>query len=268
MSRSGPRRAFTLIELLTVIGIISLLISMLLPSLGRAREQAKRTHCLARLSEFGKALASYVIDSAGPIPPPLWNPDPELFDPKKVFNYGWAEVLWPYVYREQMRLPDHFAAQRQTNPEYLQEYLICKSVGENGPNSGNYRVYLPAWSYGTFQLDAKKRYKPDSRADPRRPAVLEAMPLLLPMLMDANEISHRGDGIGLDDCSFIDAGEANIAGPNGADGNRISDRHSGGANYLYSDGHAEWSVKMRQRLARDWDLNGVIDIEGPSGPGR
>jgi prepilin-type N-terminal cleavage/methylation domain-containing protein len=52
-------RGFTLIELLVVIAIIALLVSILLPSLNRARELAKRSLCGNNLSGIGKAIAIY-----------------------------------------------------------------------------------------------------------------------------------------------------------------------------------------------------------------
>jgi len=53
------RKGFTLIELLVVIAIIALLISILLPSLSKAREMAKRTVCATRLGGLGRAIALY-----------------------------------------------------------------------------------------------------------------------------------------------------------------------------------------------------------------
>ena len=55
----GRGKGFTLIELLVVIAIIALLVSILLPSLNRARELAKRAICKTRLKGMGTALAIY-----------------------------------------------------------------------------------------------------------------------------------------------------------------------------------------------------------------
>lgn len=62
------KKGFTLIELLVVIAIIALLVSILLPSLQRARELAKRTMCGANLNGIGKAMAIYQADSADSYP--------------------------------------------------------------------------------------------------------------------------------------------------------------------------------------------------------
>ncbi len=63
------RNAFTLVELLVVIGIIAVLVALLLPALNRARDLANAVACMSNLRQLGMAHATYLIDSKNRIIP-------------------------------------------------------------------------------------------------------------------------------------------------------------------------------------------------------
>jgi prepilin-type N-terminal cleavage/methylation domain-containing protein len=65
MKIRNARRGFTLIELLVVIAIIAILAALLLPALGRSKEQAKITQCINNNREAGVALRLWLNDNGG-----------------------------------------------------------------------------------------------------------------------------------------------------------------------------------------------------------
>jgi prepilin-type N-terminal cleavage/methylation domain-containing protein len=73
--RTSPRlQAFTLVELLVVIGIITVLLAILLPALNAARERARRIKCASNLHQIDLALRTYAQDNRGRYPRGIYDP--------------------------------------------------------------------------------------------------------------------------------------------------------------------------------------------------
>ncbi len=134
--RRGARHGgFTLVELLTVVGITSILMLMLLPSVRRSMRQASSTVCLHNLREVGRALHEYRLDNRG------WLPD--VSDPSSSYRSSVEPAAW----------------YGKLFPKYLSSApaVICpadpaRSMLDVGPGSGRASGAPAASSYGMNEV--------------------------------------------------------------------------------------------------------------------
>lgn len=231
-ARPTSCHGFTLIELLVVVAIITLLMSILTPSLSRARQQAKSAVCMTRLREFMHGLMAYASDFDGQLPPMRYRAS-EAFDAP---YHGWAEALYTDMYGDTLySFEEPFPVMRNLDGRF--ELWVCKEGVPRADSTGHYRVY--EWSWYQRALDN--------------------IHARLPVIMDANPMVF-------DECDLerSDIPMEHIAGLEGEA--YIDERHYGGANYAFNDGHAERDINLKEKLAEDWDLNPyTLNEEMPTG---
>jgi len=211
------RRGFTLIELLVVIAIIAILAAILFPVFARAREKARQSSCLSNVKQIGVAALMYAQDYDE-----TFNPSNQNCPPP---NLNWSQLIFPYVNNDQIFICPSFggvststcgASYRKPSSYVHGGYAInaWSAVGQGGTTT-----YGPGYSTGQKLSEMK-------------------MPA---QIVYACDQSTQRDS---SNCFRISGMSQMVGGSLYADPARrkyaVSDRHNGGFNSVFCDGHGKW----------------------------
>lgn len=259
-----PVTAFTLIELLVVIAIIAILAAILFPVFAQARDKARQTSCLSNLKQLGLGMNMYAQDNEGALMQTSW----ELGSFKAKVH--WSYLVQPYVKNDAVFVcpsdPDPVKPlNRICGPNDIVGVTLCDAQ-------------VPAFSYvNSYNAIPAHDWLPPSESQFDKPASMIILGERRNNMNDAAKTvigqwkgtsafigtsTSRGTSNGSgqicpgDTFRYATINDVNTGLTTSNDNPEIVrvkfDRHVGGANYAFFDGHAKW-FRLEQTLdANNW----------------
>jgi prepilin-type N-terminal cleavage/methylation domain-containing protein/prepilin-type processing-associated H-X9-DG protein len=235
-------RAFTLVELLVVIGIIALLIGILMPALGKARNAANKVACLSNLRSITQMMQLYAGQNREQIP---LGTASSVYQDSYAIAYNTGTVCWPCwgpLYKAGLMKDPRFMYCPSENRGYHMYDSAPDNSWKPDDPTGNLNGRLRA---AYFLRPCSAAYKP-----------VEWRVNGAPYTPTDNLSAHPGDWLPYPKMSKMK--RVAIAADIFSNPTRITQRHKDGFNVAYADGSASWVL----RGALSTDLPKTINLYG------
>ena len=255
-------RAFSLLELLVVVAILSLLAALLFPVFARAKENARRSSCSSNLRQIGLALNQYAQDFDG------WTPGSESG------FVSWPTLLFPYIKGEEV-----FVCSSGTRTFAVANGLSPRTNYRDTSNNDGSFVPLRRVNHGlSYALNAIQTGKSIAGSNGWTSAGFTGT------VLEPGANGSKSGFIGVGATATIGLNEAGIEDPSGtirifdamattnngtslrsisaeertdhlalATASKTSNRHSDGFNALWGDGHVKWR-RYGSTTPNEWSI--------------
>lgn len=247
------QKAFTLVELLVVIAIIALLMSILVPALRKARDQAMRAVCGNNVKNIVMGLIMYADNNRNKLPPAtggwLWDHDRNMVTAiMKPMGLRWEEACETQAEWNQrggdMRAPDVFYCPANTTQKRNRQQ--CWDYHHPGGGWSNYRVLGYFFLFNNTQGNRGKSALPAgaepwnwvSTIDVRQAAKVELITDVTMSDVDAYPVAQYPNG---NFASIITgSGQGSYTGQTDTTSHLKSAKEAWGGNMGFVDGHVDW----------------------------